>query len=177
MAPRIFIVLVAVVGPLVCRAASAQQTAELQLGRSGILTIPLSPGVNQVPPSLGSRALMTFETLPGRTQLMLSPMPLPQPPSKREVCNVVENGSGEVRARAVEKQLRLLDLKGPEVEGCYYAATDSAPKPGEHKHLYQGAVAARDVLVMFTVLFNEGAEKEAQAALATVQGIKLAPPK
>jgi hypothetical protein len=172
-----FVALVAAAGQLACCVAGAQQAAELQLGRSGTLAIPLSPGVNQVPPSLGSRALMTFETLPGRTQLMLSPMPLPQPPSKREVCNVVENGSSEVRAKAVERELLLLDLKGPEVEGCYYAATDRAPKQGEHKYLYQGAVAARDVVVMFTILFNDGAEKEAQAALATVRGIKLVPPK
>ena len=114
--------LVVAVGQLACCVASAQQAAELQLGRSGTLAIPLSPGVNQVPPSLGSRALMTFETLPGRTQLMLSPMPLPQPPSKREVCNVVENGSSEVRAKAVEKELRLHQTGAAKVDA-------SRPRP------------------------------------------------
>lgn len=114
----VFVALVAAVGNLVCCSTSAQQTAELSLGRSGTLAIPLSPGVNQVPPSLDSRALMAFETLPGGTRLVLSPMPLPQPLSKREVCNVVKNGSGAVRAKAVEKELLLLDLKGSEVDGC-----------------------------------------------------------
>lgn len=167
----------AVVGQLAPSVVGAQQTAELPLGPSGTLVIPLGTGVAQVPPALGARALMTFETSPSRTLLLLSPMPLPQSPSKREVCNVVENGSSEVRAKAVEKELRLLDLKGPTVEGCYYATTDRAPKQGEHKYLYQGAVAARDVLIMFTVLFHEGAEREAQAALKTIRGIRLAPPK
>lgn len=159
-------------------AAAQQQTQELPLGPSGTLVIPLSASTRQMPPSLGARALMTFETSPGRTQLLLSPMPLPgHPPSKSEVCNVVKNGSDEVRTKAVEKELPLIDLKGAQVEGCYYAATDRAPKQGEYKRLYQGAVAARDVLIMFTVLFNEGAEREALGALEMVKGIRLSPAK
>ncbi len=77
----------------------------------------------------------------------------------------------------MEQELPLTDLKGAQVEGCYYAATDRAPKQGEYRRLYQGAVAARDVIVMFTVLFNDGAEREAQAALDSVRGIKLVPTK
>ena len=169
-------IVVASLGSLLQEAA-AQQADQMPIDDGVNLSIPVGPGFKQVPPPPLSAALQVYEASPGRTRVSLSPLSLPKIPSKKEVCAVVEHGSAKIRANAVEKELRLIDLKGPEVEGCYYAATERAPKPGEHKYLYQGAVALRDVLVMFTVLFNNGAEREADTAIKMVRSLTLVPQK
>jgi len=75
----------------------------------------------------------------------------------------------------VEKSLAVKSLRGPQARGYYFKATDPAPKPGEYRYLYQGAVRMRMIVVTFTVLYNDGAEDDAEAAVAAVRGMKLRP--
>lgn len=50
-----------------------------------------------------------------------------------------------------------------------------APKTGEYRNLFQGAVAVGQVIAPFTSLFNDAAERQAKSALNTVQGLWVQP--
>ena len=60
----------------------------------------------------------------------------------------------EAKTHAVEKDLPIKDLKGPSIVGCYFSATDRAPKPGEYKFMTQGLVQIGALQATFTILAN-----------------------
>lgn len=90
-----------------------------------------------------------------------------------EVREVVERGSARVRAQSVERTFPLLRLQGEQGRGYYFRATDRAPRPDEYKYLYQGAVVVGATIVTFTVLYNDDAKHEADAALEMVRKMQL----
>jgi hypothetical protein len=101
--------------------------------------------------------------------------PLPGAKSDDAVRQEVKAAADRVGPDSAEKTLTLLQLRGAETRGYYFKATDPAPKPGEYKFMYQGVIAVGPSLfVTFTVLYNGGAEKDADAALAAVKGLRLA---
>ena len=60
-----------------------------------------------------------------------------------------------VAPQAVEETLPLHDLSGAAGNGLYFSANDPAPKPGEYRYMIPGALAVRDLLVMFIILSDE----------------------
>ena len=90
-----------------------------------------------------------------------------------EVRKVVEHGSARVRAQSVERTFALLRLQGEQARGYYFRATDRAPRLDEYKYLYQGAVLVGGTIVTFTVLYNDDAKHEADAALEVVRKMQL----
>ena len=101
--------------------------------------------------------------------------PLPGAKSDDVVKQEVKSTADRVGPDSVEKTLTLQPLRGAETRGYYFKATDPAPKPGDYKFMYQGVVAVgSNLFVTFIVLYNGGAEKDADAALAAVKGLRLA---
>ena len=72
-------------------------------------------------------------------------------------------------SQSVEKHLAIRDLPGANGRGFYFLATDRAPAPGEWKYLTQGAVGVGNVLLVFTILTNDGQDEIAAAALQMVR--------
>jgi hypothetical protein len=66
--------------------------------------------------------------------------------------NVVQDEADKVLPQAVEKTVTLHDLRGPQCIGYYFALTDRAPKPGEHKYMTQGVFSIGELLTTFTAL-------------------------
>jgi hypothetical protein len=66
----------------------------------------------------------------------------------------VGSAAAAAKAQAVESDLPVLELAGPNVFGSYFSATDRAPKPGEYKNLTQGLLSLSELRVAFTVLSN-----------------------
>ena len=66
--------------------------------------------------------------------------------------------------RAVEKEARLVELRGKQAMGYYFSLTDkeSTSAPGDYKYMTQGSFLTGRVLTVFTVLQHDssGAEKE-----------------
>jgi len=87
----------------------------------------------------------------------------------------VEAFAKSAEPQAVEKSLAVKELKGPASHGFYFSATDKAPKPGEFTCLAQGMARVGDIILVFTILTNDGQESSAKAALEMVRGAVLQP--
>jgi hypothetical protein len=64
----------------------------------------------------------------------------------------------------VESALPLQEIKGVDGRGCYFTATDRAPRPGEAKYLAQGIIRVGEIVLAFTVLTNDGQEAVVRSA-------------
>ncbi len=89
----------------------------------------------------------------------------------------VETFAESAKPQAVEKSLAVKELKGPASHGFYFSATDKAPKAGEFKCLAQGMARIGDIIMVFTILTNDGQETVVKAALEMVRGAVLQPGK
>lgn len=69
----------------------------------------------------------------------------------------------KLQPQAVEAKLEAQPLGGPR-PGFFVRATDKAPKPGEYKYVESVVVAAGEVPVLATILFNDSGEKDATKA-------------
>jgi hypothetical protein len=154
---------------------AAEDVVRLQLGKVGTLSVTVPTGAKSVEPPQGSAAMLSFESVQrNRMQLLLTPLPLrTSSMADEEVKEIGERGSVKVRAQSVERTFPLLRLEGEQARGYYFRATDRAPRPDEYKYLYQGAVIVGATIVTFTVLYNDDAKHEADAALEVVRKMQL----
>ena len=154
---------------------AAEDVVQLPLGKVGTLSVTVPTGAERTVPPGGSAAMLSFESVQrNRMQLLLTPIPLATSfMADEEVREVVERGSARVRAQSVERTFPLLRLQGEQARGFYFRATDRAPRPDEYKYLYQGAVLVGTTIVTFTVLYNDDAKHEADAALEVVRKMQL----
>jgi hypothetical protein len=75
--------------------------------------------------------------------------------------------------RAVEKQLKLQEIKGESVRGYYFLLTDKAPRAGDYEVMAQGAASLDGALILFTYLGYPGGEAELQKLLSVLRGAGL----
>jgi hypothetical protein len=94
---------------------------------------------------------------------------------RNELKRQVEMAADKAQPRSLEKVLVVKELAGLVCRGFYFSASDRAPKPGEYKYLTQGIARVRGVLLVFTVLSNDGQEAIVRAALDMVRGAGLHP--
>jgi hypothetical protein len=79
-------------------------------------------------------------------------------PEGEDLRKSVRKSADQIAPNVVEKEISLVELKGPFVHGYYFSATDRAPEPGGYKFLTQGHARVGDLIVIFTILTNEGQE-------------------
>lgn len=84
----------------------------------------------------------------------------------------VDSGVQNALPQAVEKSLPLQELRGGQVQGSYFSATDRAPKPGEFKYMTQGAMSVAGLPVAFTILSNGAPEVSVEPALRMLQSAR-----
>ncbi len=75
----------------------------------------------------------------------------------------------EAEASAVEKNIRVKELKSKSARGYYFTATDRAPKPGEYKYLTQGMARTGKLLITFTILTNDGQSDIVDSGLKVIK--------
>ena len=85
----------------------------------------------------------------------------------------VERMARAAKKQAIEKTIPLQSLKGAAGVGYYFSATDRQPKPGEFRHLTQGALPLGDGVITFTVLTNDGMDATVDAALHLLEDCSL----
>ena len=102
------------------------------------------------------------------------PMGNAQAPTAQDIRRLVQGAADTIRPRAIEPELKLIDLGATGKVGYYFSATDRAPEPGGFKHLTQGAMGMGELRLTFTILINgEPAEPVAQA-LALLRSMRRA---
>ena len=104
-------------------------------------------------------------------QVLLSPIGVRDAPhiDAESLRRLVGMSAERALTQSVETSLPLHDLKGPDVRGTYFSATDRAPGPGEFKYLTQGAMAVGGRAVAFTILSNGGPRPSVEPALRMLQ--------
>ncbi|RJP24126.1 MAG: hypothetical protein C4520_04795 [Candidatus Abyssobacteria bacterium SURF_5] len=75
--------------------------------------------------------------------------------SDAKLKSLVDMDRQAMAPSAVEEELELVALKGPNARGYYFIATDRAPKPGEWKYAMRAGVATGQLLLSVTVLTND----------------------
>jgi len=69
-----------------------------------------------------------------------------------EVREQVRQTGEHMLPNAVEKELKLSELRGAQSAGFYFALTDRAPGPGEFAYMKQGVFRTGELLNTFTLL-------------------------
>jgi hypothetical protein len=151
----------------------------------GLLEVTLPAGWEAVDKPGDATSPRTIELgPPGRPFLaLLSPVENPEASQGREGADTAQLLAELSRRRAaetaVESEIPLMELVGEAgVHGFWFAATDRSmegkqPKPGEYRHLMQGAAAIGPILLAFTLLDNGPGPQRSQL-LALVRTARLA---
>jgi hypothetical protein len=71
--------------------------------------------------------------------------------------------------QAVESEIKLKEIKGPQSQGYFFTLTDRAPAEGEWKHLTAGAAGVGKLLLSFTILTNSLEAGELDRALRMIK--------
>jgi len=83
------------------------------------------------------------------------------------IKETVRDGAAEAVRRAVEKEAKVVELRGKETIGYYFSVTDQAPSSGtgQYKHMTQGAFLIGPLMTVFTVLHRDPGAAEKQQAI------------
>ena len=93
-------------------------------------------------------------------------LPRTGPRTPAALRKLMDTMLAEARPKAVEATLTAQELKGAVVQGLYFSATDKAPKPGEYKHITQGAMLVKGGMpAVFTILTNDDSKAAVELAL------------
>lgn len=90
-------------------------------------------------------------------------------PTSAFIRSWVEGAATKAKEKSVETEIPLTALNEKSAHGFYFSATDRSSKPGEFRHITQGAFLVRDLWVFLTVLTNDGQEEILQQALCMVR--------
>jgi len=121
--------------------------------------------------ALPSHGAITL-TVPGSWQ-----DPATGPHSLEQVRRFVEEIGRGVLKGAVEKDLPIEPIEGPELSGFLFSLTDRTikegkPKAGEYRYMTQGAGRLGDLLVTFTILTHRSDEPGRDQALEMLKGTR-----
>jgi hypothetical protein len=105
------------------------------------------------------------------------PKPGVQNLTREAVREQVRRASDEPKARAVERDLPVVEFSGPKGFGAYFSATDRAPEPDGYKYLTQGMSVMNEVQITFTVLVNGEPAPVLQQVLEILKTIRREPGK
>jgi hypothetical protein len=89
-------------------------------------------------------------------------------PDKAELRKQVEYSGSGMLPHAIEQDIKIVELEGAEGPGYYFSVTDNAPKPDGYKFMTQGRARVGDLMIVFTILTNEGQEGVLRDALKMV---------
>lgn len=93
-------------------------------------------------------------------------------PTAQRVRAIVVSSLEHVKDQAVEKDIPVLDLSGPQLFGNYFSVTDKAPAPGEFVNMTQGLLAMGELSITFTILSNGERSVVAKPALRMFQSMQ-----
>ena len=91
-----------------------------------------------------------------------------------EIKRKVELAADQAKQQSAEKELVIQEIKGVSAVGYYFSATDRAPGPGEFKHMLQGIIRAGELLVLFTVLTQDGSDSIRRQSIAVLESATFA---
>lgn len=90
-------------------------------------------------------------------------------PNSEKIKQIVEKGAEHAKLRSVEKAIPVMELRGAANRGYYFFATDREPEPEGYKYMTQGTIRIGTLIVMFTILTNDGQDNVITEALSMLK--------
>ncbi len=81
----------------------------------------------------------------------------------------MEKGAEHAKLRSIEKTIQVKELKGAANRGYYFIATDREPEPEGYKYITQGTIRVGTLIIMFTILTNDGQDNVITEALSMLK--------
>jgi hypothetical protein len=161
----------------------AQTVARLYPVRHGQLKLQVPAGWSEEVKSATPGAAMTLAFRPAQGSRFLIRLTVswdenagPSYNSDERLQEIAMAAGNQFLPRSVEKQVKLEQVKGKQVRGCYFVLTDKAPRSGDYVIMAQGAAALGDALIVFTYLGYPGGEAELQSFIELLRGASLTTP-
>ena len=152
----------------------------VSLPGGGTLVLPVPAGWRQVRQPGPVLTLSLTPEAGNSFQVLVSPLIRPNgvtaPADADSLRRLVSSSAQGALSQAVEKTLPLEELRGDNVQGSYFSATDRAAKPGEFKFMTQGAVSIQGLPVTFTILSNGNSKVAVDPALRMLKAARLEHP-
>jgi hypothetical protein len=87
--------------------------------------------------------------------------------------SMVDDNAKEFLGTSVQKSLPVEAFKDGATHGYEVCATDRAPKPDEWKYVCKGMAAMGDLVVGYTVLYNEPGRRQAERAVKALRAMQI----
>ena len=165
--------------------ADAAQAKRFPIGNRGELELQVPDGWTAQLQAAQANAPATVQLAPtgGDFLLLISAVPLPPnaaPPTSERVRAAAEamTAAPDIKEHAAEQQLPLQELRGPQVMGYYFSATDKMwkPGPGEFHYISQGQLVVGGLAASFSMLSNTPTGPERDAALELLRSARHSAP-
>lgn len=141
-------------------------TFKLRVPATWTVEVRQDPGT--VPPSIELRPAKgkAFE-------IVVAPLWRPRPdvplPTRESMQDQLKRGVENIQPQAVEKEIPLVEFQGKTGPGFYFSVTDKATKPKGYKYMTQGLLSVSELLVVFTLLTNEGKDQVVRDLVAALK--------
>lgn len=166
-------------------AAPALPERRFEVGDRGaiLLRLPAEWAASEVESEPGLPPTVRLQPPEGAFLVLLSPLwdpENPEAPARAESAQALtELARRKMGDTAAEKEIALEELSGDGVHGYWFEATDAElvarePKPGEWRHVVQGAVAVGPLLLVFALL-DQQAGPQRQLVLDAVRNARHEP--
>ncbi len=87
-----------------------------------------------------------------------------------QIRQSVRDGATKPLGEAVERDVVVEELRGPQAAGYYYSLTARTPAPDGYRHLTQGTLVAGGLMMIFTILHRNADAPEKAAAIRMLAG-------
>ena len=87
--------------------------------------------------------------------------------------SMVDDNAKEFLGTSVQKSLPVEAFKNGATHGYEVCATDRAPKPDEWKYVCKGMAAMGDLVVGYTLLYNDSGRKQAERAEKALRAMQI----
>jgi hypothetical protein len=169
--------MVAVSPPLRAQEPPTSFRWSLEVPGTGTLIIDLAPGWTPNSPQGGDGLADWRATTRSRCEMTVrivaSPLPDPAFNGPTALHDFVRRQAEALLPEAIEARYTLLELRGPEAGGYYFALRERAPRRKRHAYVTQGAVGLGNLRAEFTLRSPAPDLAEIQKALKALAAARL----
>jgi hypothetical protein len=158
-----------------CALAAAPTTRVLNLGDAAI-SLEWDPSwqVEEARPDASANSTGFHAPDPSHLLVMLTAHISPgEAGMDTAMRGMVDDKAKELLTQSVQKELPVESFKNGETRGYQVCATDRAPKPEEWKYICQGMAASGNLVVAYTVLYNDPGKAQAKRAVKALQAMQI----
>ena len=164
---------------LSCAAAAGDTGPALRrvnLSGNGALDLPAPPTwhVEATRPLAFLPPTIEFSPAEGKSfSILITVLTRPENDTHFNDPKTVSRRVAKARDKAVEsattRHITILELKGEQLSGYYFSATDRHPEPDGWKYMTHGSAALDDLLLIFTIFSNDPEQPEVEPTLAMLR--------